>query len=387
MNLPFTQRHVLFLSTVLLAGCATALARPISNQPDLPAVQPVADQPVATKPVEPIAAKPVEPVTGTPVLVAAPNILAPAAPPVESVADKPAMEFGKPLPLDPAVPQSGMRLGPALCLIRDLPLGKSTDLAAVGLPVQVENRSTEELRLALVVAPPIQAGMSSWERGYEAIPDPTWLQLTPDHIVLPPRTYMQIVPTISIPDRPELANRRFLVTFTLSAGGPGAAQVGAGLALCGRMQFETQVSVEPVANAGSPLSFAPSASLQPGAPNATTTHVVKLRNNQAVSQKWELRPLERTIPISERQPRYYAAVPGHVMGWSVADIAGGELAPGQEIDIRFTTNVPANAGAGVSEEIWFAGAPEELDLAASTDASRQPLCAFIRLHHQIGSTR
>ncbi|MEK7416043.1 MAG: hypothetical protein AAB263_22290 [Planctomycetota bacterium] len=284
------------------------------------------------------------------------------------------------------MPAGATPLGPALCMVRDVPIGQDVNLGLAGLPFWVENRTQEEQSLTLRSGQPAQEGMTSWERGYEPIPDAAWLRIEPNQFTLPPRTRIMIAATIAFPNQPNLANRRFLATYTLSSGS-NTGPVGAGLARCGRIQIETQVGNSPVPNAGAPLSFAPGTSLQPATVGAGVAHVVQLRNNHNSPMKWELRPFERVITVPDRQSRYIAAVPSHVAGWSVPSVAAGELAPGQEIAIHFVTQVPANAGAGIAEEIWFAGPAEELDMAGSTSAPRQPMCAFIRLHHQIGTVR
>lgn len=293
----------------------------------------------------------------------------------------PAPVYGRAEPLAVQVPAGGMRLSPAMVLVRDLPLGAPIDFGASGLPIVVENRTETAMTLsirAVTVAPP-------YERGYEPLPDPAWLRLEPGQLELPARTRMLVQPVLTLPDQAGLANRRFIVGVQLGAGGSGGS-VGAGLALVARMQLETQSSDDLASNLGQPLSLAPGVAIADLAGD-TTTRVVRLRNNGTAAMAWQARPFTQTITRPDRQSRYRAAEFVAADGWSRPEPASGELPPGGEVAITFTTNLPAGAKPGRYEELWFVGPAADLDLAGSTEVDHQPICAFVRLHHRVGDMR
>jgi hypothetical protein len=273
---------------------------------------------------------------------------------------------GRVLPLTADVPTGGMGLGPALALVRPVPLGTRVDLAVAGVPIQVENRSHEPQRLRLGVADPARAGLVSWERGYEAPPDLAWFTVDPATFTVPPRSRLLASLALNIPDRPELANQHWCLAVVLA---PEAAQgIGAGLALAGRLQIETEARAG-VVPGGSAFGVAPSVVAPAGE--------LRLSLAGTAARRWQVLPLAGVIPDATRQVRYRASDRRAVAGWSAPQPAEGRLEPGGSVTIRWSGGRPAGMAGPAAEEVWFVVDPDTL-------ADPQPVCVPLRIHHPTG---
>ena len=308
----------------------------------------------------------------TPAVVAPPaaaNTPVPATPPTTPAAARPAAE-------QPPAPRSrgGMALGPALVLVQGIQPGTPT---GSGIAYRVENRGSIPLQVTLAALPPELAGTPTWELGYEALPDRSWLSVIPETLILAPATQAEVLLRWKLPEDRALLNRRFVGCLFMRQGGPSA--VGAGLALAARVQFETASDSSADAGAAAALATVPSLIAVELAPGTTAQRSVLLRRNGAsVDEELTWISLEGVETDAERRMRY--ATPGTTPA-AIATPAEGRLERHGDAWVPLTLNLqaPADAVPGTRlEHILVIGAPDQLSIAKTADRRTQPLVALLR---------
>ena len=267
-----------------------------------------------------------------------------------------------------------MALGPSLTIVQGADPGVP---AEHGVAYRVENRGATPLTLSLAVQPPQRAGTSTWELGYEPLPDPAWFAISPSVLELAGGESRDANLTWTLPAGPEFRNRRFAVCVVMRTGGQAA--VGAGLALAARVQFET--ASDPSADAGALAALAtiPSAVAVDLAPGAATDCAVLVRRTGATGEgvlAWT--GLEQAEVEAERRPRY--VTPGTIPA-TIATPAQGSLPShgGDWVPLKLRLQAPADAVPGTQlEHILVIGTPDQLAIASRNPRNAQPQVALIR---------
>jgi len=106
-----------------------------------------------------------------------------------------------------------------------------------GLPYKVTNKTDKEIDVEVVVEKP---SSSEIRKGYEPVPDVSWVKLFPAIFHLGPGEGTDCDVIISIPNEEEYANRHFqimLVTQTVEK--PGTRGIAVSFALARRLRFST----------------------------------------------------------------------------------------------------------------------------------------------------
>src|SRR5664279_2476097 len=96
-----------------------------------------------------------------------------------------------------------MSLAPGMFMLQDVPPGQEVKLRMInGVLFTISNTANQAQDYTLTCRRPSQAGLATWEKGYEEIPDPTWCSLDETTITVPAKGDKQVGLVINIPDLP-----------------------------------------------------------------------------------------------------------------------------------------------------------------------------------------
>ncbi|MGM0442231.1 MAG: hypothetical protein ACQEQC_07415, partial [Elusimicrobiota bacterium] len=105
------------------------------------------------------------------------------------------------------------------------------------VPYTVINDSKETAQMEVLIEKPKSRYL---KKGYEPIPDPTWIKVNPANFTLEPGEEIDCDLIISIPEDEEYSQRHFqAMIVTQSAGTPNAEGVQIDFALANRLRFST----------------------------------------------------------------------------------------------------------------------------------------------------
>ncbi len=313
------------------------------------------------------------------------SVVAPAAlPKVAEPAQTVAAPTSTPVPAPPRK-QMGMTLSPAIALAQHLSLGREIDLSADDkLLYQIQNHSAEAIAVQMVSNSPLKAGVRFWEYGYEPIPDPTWLTLTPNDVGLGPDGAIPVRVKVTIPDLPENANRRFVACVTMKLGSD--ASFGASLALSARLLIETEPRFVASAGAGELMAIPSTIAVDDLTPGATGARLLLLTNHRSAAVDLIMRRLPEVEPRAEKQIDYVGATLTDTP-WFSSDTTF-HLEPEETKTVRLAIAIPADAIVGQPHEdlLFFGDAAAFADIdRTNADAdharSSQPKVVSVRLRY------
>ena len=288
-----------------------------------------------------------------------------------------------------------MKMGPPVSQVRNVPLGKMVDVEQLcGVAFHVLNDGNGPMDFNVQALKPEDAGSGSWERGYDPVPDATWFHLEPAVVKLPQQQTAKVKLFVNIPDKPEYANRKFMLCVVTK---PGAKPTfGPGLALCARVMFETEVRENTEGVNGGPIALTPGTVRMTGAPGQEATGTFKLRNNSTQDQTYVVRRYQQVYQDSfrdEREKRYLSTgfefVPPE--GWAALAQETWTVKAGDSTDISVKAKVPATALSGKNyEELLFVGAQAVMAEAGEKPADpnqavqeKQLSMTFVRLQYSV----
>ena len=284
----------------------------------------------------------------------------------------------------PVRPHTGVAFGPAICLVTNVPVGQSINLATSGQPFIIENRGPETADLSVVGVDPLRGGMPLWEYGYEPIPDATWIHCSPDSIGLGAPAQMPVEVSITVPDDPQWAGRKFVAGVRLGAG--QSVGLGAGLAMCARLLFETTDRFQHDAGGGWLATIPGTVRVEAVTPGTSDVRLLRLRNGTAEPLRLTARRLIDAEPRPAKRLDYLTvqAVPA---AWMPAP-EPVELAIGGDLTLRLPFTVPADATPGSYEDVIVFATEEAwavIDAVAENPAERrvQPRTAAVRIRFEV----
>lgn len=262
--------------------------------------------------------------------------------------------------LKAAEPSGGFGIGPGMVLIENIkPGGGQVDVASkTGFTFEVVN-DTNEKQLFNVTSRTARATISSWEMGYESIPDASWLQLEKKEIEVDAKSKGKIKMTLNIPDKPEYYNRKWM---GIVACAPGAARTdggsSVGLVVASRVQIET-LTRDDVEPAGGDVGLVPASWMMSDAkPGDSWRKVIKIRNNTKDEHVYSVKQIGDVEKEASRHARYYGQnfIPVEKEPWTAikdADktftLKAGET---KEVPVMVTVGKDAKASK-LYEELMF----------------------------------
>lgn len=204
-------------------------------------------------------------------------------------------------------PSGGFGIGPGMVLVENIRPGDGeVDVnKSTGFSFEVEN-GTKEKHVFSVFARAAKGMISSWEMGYESVPDVSWLRLDKTEVEVPPNSKAKVNLFIKVPDKPELYNRKFMAVVGCSPGRSEQNVSSVGLIVASRVQIETASNDEVDGlNAGS-VSLVPSSWLMPDArPGDSWRKVFKIRNNTKEEHTYSVKRIADVEKDPSRHDRYY----------------------------------------------------------------------------------
>jgi len=254
--------------------------------------------------------------------------------------------------------ETGLAIGPALILVRDVPIGRPFSLGeAAKVRFTLSNQSDVEATYGVQAVTPEGYAFSGFEKGYEPVPDISWFTLDREEVTIPARGKVEVDLTISIPDRPELRNRHWIVC--IDAGQPKKKMMGAALRLRARIMLETVSSADAVDVAASPhaaeIAVTPGAVLMQPQADGRWTGEVRVRNNTAAAADFAILPVQEVYAGKlAKAHRYFSRADIMVLDqrWALPDTPTFALATGAATTVHFAAAaVPALKPGEIREEV------------------------------------
>jgi len=279
-------------------------------------------------------------------------------------------------------------ISPGVALVQDVPPGKEVNLAQAGQPIVVTNAAKSGAKYEVFCTSLSELGIGQWEYGYEDMPA-GWCRLTETSAEIAAESTHKFELVISVPDKPENYNRRFMVGVVARRTKTGKPGSGISLQVCARFMVET-VSREQAEAVEGPLAIVPSRVVLEGVSAGSEAEaVLRVRNNLAEERRCTASRLEDFYPpisgeTEEAQKsreqkllRYFGGdvKANRVAGW-VESPEEFAVAGGGSAEVKLKVKVPAEAEPGKTyEEVVFLG--DRLSFLAGDVRDAKGLCGLI----------
>lgn len=268
-----------------------------------------------------------------------------------------------------------IEMGPGMFMVQDVPPGREVNLRKLGgVLFTVYNRSDQVMDYSLNCKRPTQGGLTTWEKGYEEIPNAAWCYLEENTVTVPAKGEKQVGLIINIPDEPENYNRKFMLGVILSSGKAGGTSIG--LAVACRVQIETAANDHLDSSTGAPIAVVPSVITVRGKPGAAVSGPVLIRNNFKGHADISMERLPQVQADPIKHPRYFSNgfIPQNEP-WIIPQTASFPLEMGAGNLLMFTGTIPVTAEVGKNYE--------ELAFIRAKAADGKEILTFVRLHCQV----
>lgn len=264
-----------------------------------------------------------------------------------------------------AAGEGGVALGPALILLREVQPGASVRLSQLTpAKYQVANNTNAAVTVEVSASTPDPAQPSTWEAGFEAPAVPGLVALerlgtvAASHVVeIEAGKAAEFDLVISLPARPDLANRHFVAY--VEAGQPSGVALGARLRLRARALIETAPADPGAEGPGGALVWEPSRVDLRQQADGSWTGATRLASAEAEERQVDLLPLAVVYPEAEaeKRMRFYSAAAGASIGqpWADPQPRSLRVAAGRPAPLQVSARPAGTADAEeVREEVWFA---------------------------------
>jgi hypothetical protein len=228
--------------------------------------------------------------------------------------------------------------------------------ATTGFVFEVEN-GTAEKHIFTVTVRTARATISSWELGYESIPDTSVLRLDKKEIEVDAKSKGAVKLYINIPDKPENYNRKWMAVVACAPGAATTNGSSVGLMVASRVQIETTPRDDvDGANAGE-VALVPSSWMMSDArPGDSWQKKFKIRNNSKEEHTYTIKHLGDVEKDEARHARYFGKGFEHVDkdSWFKASEESFKLKPDEVKEVKVMVKVGADAKPGkMYEELLF----------------------------------
>lgn len=280
-----------------------------------------------------------------------------------------------------------LSLGPAIFMVQHVKPGQSLNVKEKsGVVYTITNPDEKERTFNLACMKPVEGGVLNWEAGYDEIPDPSWCKLEKEEFDIGPKSKTEVGLTITIPDKPEYYNCKWVLAVVLQAG--KAKGIGVGLAVAARVQIETARSEDAASGGAVSIAPIPSVISIEGKPGSAFERSVMLKNNTAQALECVTQRLEDNYTTGEsRYPRFTTAGwrPMEKESWLKEKDAKLSLKPGQKYEFKLKGAIPESAKPGDKyEELVFVSesavvSPEP----GKVGPEKRPAKTFVRVQYQV----
>jgi hypothetical protein len=245
-------------------------------------------------------------------------------------------------------------------MVQNVVPGQPVDVRKTsGVVYTINNTSDQEGTFSLTCQKPVEGGVAAWEWGYDEIPDASWCKLEKEELVIAGNSKADVGLTISVPDKPEYYNCKWIVAVVLK---PGASKgVGVGLSVAARVQIETARNDDPKSGGAVMLAAIPSVLSVGEKPRSAVERTVIVKNNTDRTLECVTQRLEDCYQTGDsRYPKYstsgYAAMEKE--SWLKEKPQKFTIKPGGTYEYKVKGEIPASAKPGEKrEELVFITAP------------------------------
>jgi hypothetical protein len=252
-----------------------------------------------------------------------------------------------------------MGIAPGVVVVGNVPPGKEVPaFPDADAGIRIENETDSPISVVLCVKRPRTGGVLRWEKGYEEIPDASWLRLEKTELDVPAKSIGLVKLFANVPDTPENYNRKWMAAVVCAPkpkeqkGG----STGIGFQIASRVGIETLPRTDVNGAEAGGLALVPSLLAYDGCiPGETFAASVKIRNNDKADHKLVVQQLEVVETDAEKQLRYFrgGSTPLIKDSW-VAPIEGFTLKAGETRELKLSITIPKNAAAEkLYEQIVF----------------------------------
>lgn len=250
---------------------------------------------------------------------------------------------------------TGLSMYPGVFMVQGIPPGyENLDLAEVSpaTAITVFNRAKEPFGFHFETKAPLQLPILRWERGYEPIPDASWISMREENVDVPAESEAKTGLILNVPEGDEWYNRKFVGVFVLT---PKVESIGGlGMALAGRILFETEVN--PDVMSGAPIALQPPVlELGQQKRGAKTSALVKVKNNTDQSVKYHIGRITDVVKRVDTFDRFVSNGSSPLVNNSwVKTEPHFSLKAGETTTLKLDINVPDDAAIGKPyEELVF----------------------------------
>jgi hypothetical protein len=239
----------------------------------------------------------------------------------------------------------GFGMGPGLVLLENIrPSNGEVDATTANLTFEVCNDTTEKHTFAITVRNP-RSTLSSWELGYENIPDVSWLRLDRNELEIEPGARGRVKLFVKIPDRPEHYNRKWMAVVACSPGRVKAGASSVGLMIASRVQLETAQRDEGAGENAGRIGVTPNAWLMSDVrPGDSRRKTFKITNNTDAEHTYTVKRIGELEKNEARHDRYFGRGFTRVIAesWIKPRETTFTIKPRKVYELSIGVQVPAN---------------------------------------------
>jgi len=235
-------------------------------------------------------------------------------------------------------------------------LGTEVDVLGKDLAFEVHNSTDKVQNVAVAAMKPSAAGLVTWEKGYDEIPDAAWCKLDKTELEVPAKSIGKFKLKLTVPDKPEYFNRKWMVGVTCRSAQEKGKGSGISLVMVSRLGLETLANAKVDGANATALALIPAVLNKENVkPGDTYEAVLKLRSNAADEMTLNFRRITEVESDPEKHERYFSDGMENVIDATWLEKLGAvTLKAGETKEIKVSINVPKNAAGGKSyEELLF----------------------------------
>jgi hypothetical protein len=244
----------------------------------------------------------------------------------------------------------GFGIGPGMVMVENIHPGDGeVDVnKTTGFSFEVQNGTTDN-HIFTISARPALGMISSWEIGYESIPDAKWLRLDKTEIEVAAKSTGKVNLFINIPGKPEYFNRKWMAVVACSPGKSDGKGSSVGLIVASRVQIETSSKDDADPATACDMCMVPSSWMMSDArPGDSWRKVFKLRNNTKEEHTYALKSISDLEKDPSRHDRYFGQ--GFTKldkeTWAEPKDKNFTLKPGEVKELTVMEKVSKNAEPG-----------------------------------------
>lgn len=251
----------------------------------------------------------------------------------------------------PGVEDSGFGIGPGMMLVENLqPGAQEVDVfGKTDMGFTVHNGTNKPQVFAVASIKP-RSAISKWEMGYEEIPDAAWCRMEKNEVELPAHTDGKVRMFVTVPDKPEYYNRKWMALIVCRPGKAGTGAVG--LQVGARVQLETLANPDAAGVVPGAAGLVPSVIRLEAKAGENAKGAVKIRNNTDKELQYTVLSLNEAEKDPAKHARYFGGGCVKVIepSWLKAEDSSFSLKPGKKKELKVKVAVPKNAEQGKTYE-------------------------------------